>query len=92
MRLCTIGFTPELAEVYQSMKSYMSIVERYEDGTATELDMSRISDQRNLVQYYLVSLHQCNDLTGNLSNSSGLRGMPPHGSNIWCRCDLSPPS
>jgi hypothetical protein len=56
MRLCKIGFTTELAEVYQAMKTYMSIVETYQDGSASEPDLCRISDQRNLVQYHLLSL------------------------------------
>jgi hypothetical protein len=56
MRLCKIGFTAELAEVYQAMKAYMSIVERYQDGSTAEPDMCRISNQRNIVQYHLLSL------------------------------------
>jgi hypothetical protein len=56
MSLCKIGFTTELAEVYQAMKTYISIVERYQDGSAAEPDMCRISNQRNLVQYHLLSL------------------------------------
>jgi hypothetical protein len=56
MRLCKIGFNAELAEVYQAMKAYISTVEKYLDGTAAEPDMCRISNQRNLVQYHLLSL------------------------------------
>jgi hypothetical protein len=56
MRLCKIGFTAELAEVYQAMQAYVSIVERYQDGSTAEPDMCRISNQRNLVQYHLLSL------------------------------------
>jgi hypothetical protein len=56
MLLCKIGFTAELAEVYQAMKAYISIVKRYLDVSTPEPDMCKISIQRNLVQYRLLSL------------------------------------
>jgi hypothetical protein len=62
MRLCTIGFTEELAEVYQAMKTYISIIEKYQEGATSEPDMCKISNQRNLVQYHLLSLTPANQL------------------------------
>jgi hypothetical protein len=56
MLLCKIGFTAELAEVFQAMKAYTSIVEKYEDGSTTEPDLCRICNQRNFVQHCLLSL------------------------------------
>ena len=56
MMLCTIGFTAELAEVFQVMKAFTSIVEKYQDGSTTEPDLCRISNQRNFVQHRLLSL------------------------------------
>jgi hypothetical protein len=56
MLLCKTGFTTELAEVFQAMKAYTSIVEKYQDGSTTEPDLRRISDQRNFVQHRLLSL------------------------------------
>jgi hypothetical protein len=54
--LCKIGFTAELAEVFQAMKAYTSIVEKYHDGSTSKPDLCRISNQRNFVQYRLLSL------------------------------------
>jgi hypothetical protein len=56
MLLCKIGFTAELAEVFQAMKAYTSIVEKYHDGSTTKPGLCRISNQRNFVQYRLLSL------------------------------------
>jgi hypothetical protein len=56
MLLCKIGFTEELAEVFQAMKAYTSIIEKYQEGSTTEPDMCRISNQRNFVHYRLLSL------------------------------------
>jgi hypothetical protein len=55
-RLCKIGFTTELAEVFQAMKAYISIVEEHQEGSTIDPDMCRISNQRNLVQYHLLSI------------------------------------
>jgi hypothetical protein len=62
MLLCKIGFTAELAEVFQAMKAYTSIVEEYQDGSTTEPDLCRISNQRNFVQHRLLSLPPARNL------------------------------
>lgn len=69
MRLCTTGFTANLAEVYQAMKAYISIVEKYQAGSTAEPDMERISSQRNLVQYRLLSLTPAKCLDYNFRQS-----------------------
>jgi hypothetical protein len=56
MLLCKIGFTAELAEVFQAMKAYTSIIEKYQDGSTPEPDLCRICNQRNFVQHSLLSL------------------------------------
>lgn len=56
MHLCEIGFTADLAEVFQIMKVFISIIEKYHDGSTTEPDLCRISNQRNFVQHHLLSL------------------------------------
>jgi hypothetical protein len=56
MLLCNIGCTVELVEVFQVMKAYTSIVKKYQDGSITEPDLYRICNQRNFVQYRLLSL------------------------------------
>jgi hypothetical protein len=56
MRLCKIGFTAELAEIFQAMKAYTSIVRGYQKGSMAEPDMCNITNQRNLVQCHLLSL------------------------------------
>lgn len=62
MRLCNIGLTAELAEVYQAMKAYIDIVERYQGGSTLEPDLSMICTQRNLVQHHLLSLQPAGKL------------------------------
>jgi hypothetical protein len=55
--LCKIGFTAEMLEVFQAMKAYTSIIEKYQDGSTTEEpNLCRISNQRNFVQHRLLSL------------------------------------
>jgi hypothetical protein len=54
--LCKIGFTVEMVEVFQAIKTYTSIVEKYQDGSTTEPDLCRINNQRNFVQHRLLSL------------------------------------
>jgi hypothetical protein len=56
MLLCKIGFTAEMVEVFQAMKAYTSIIEKYQNGSITEPDLRRISNQRNFVQHRLLSL------------------------------------
>lgn len=56
MMLYTVGFTAELAEVFQVMKAFTCILEKYQDGSTTEPDLCRISNQRNFVQHRLLSL------------------------------------
>jgi len=58
MRLCDIGFTTELAEVYQAMKTYLSMVKRYEKSSIIDPHMC---DHRNIVQYHLLSLLPAKD-------------------------------
>lgn len=62
MRLCDIGFTTELAEVYQAMKTYISMVKRYEEGAIIDRYMC---DHRNIVQYHLLSLPPAKDFDRN---------------------------
>jgi hypothetical protein len=61
-RLYKIGFTAELAEVFQAMKAYTSILEGYQEGSMAETNMCMISDQRNLVQHHLMSLPSADQL------------------------------
>ena len=56
MLLCKIGFTAEMVEVFQAMKAYTSIVEKYQDESTTKPDPCRLSNQRNFVQHRLLSL------------------------------------
>jgi hypothetical protein len=55
-RLRAIGFTEELAEVFQAMNTYTSVLEAYHEGLILEPNMCKIIDQRNLIQYRLMSL------------------------------------
>jgi hypothetical protein len=45
-----------MVEVFQAMKAYTSIVEKYQDGSIAEPDLCRICNQRNFVQHRLLSL------------------------------------
>jgi hypothetical protein len=54
--LFKIGFSAEMVEVFQAMKAYTSIIEKYQDGSTTEPDLFRICNQRNFVQHRLLSL------------------------------------
>jgi hypothetical protein len=56
MLLCKFRFTAELTEVFQLMKAFMSIIEKYHDGSITKPDLCRISNQRNFIQHRLLSL------------------------------------
>jgi hypothetical protein len=69
LRLCKIGFTADLAEVFQAMKAYISIVERYKEPSITKPDMCRITNQRNFVQYHLLSLPPAGQFDKNFRQS-----------------------
>jgi hypothetical protein len=69
MQLCKIGFTAQLAEVFQAMKAYITIVERYQQGCMVEPDMCQLSDQRNLIQYHLLSLSSAREFGQNFSQN-----------------------
>src|SRR5436190_12839547 len=53
---CAVRFTAELAEVFQGMRAYETIVETYCQGTMVLPDMASLIDQRNLTQHSLMSL------------------------------------
>ncbi len=53
---CTVGFTAELAEVFQGMRAYEAMVEAYCQGMMVPADMPCLIDQRNLTQHSLMSL------------------------------------
>lgn len=71
MRLCKIGFTADLAEVFQAMKAYISVLETFQEEqySTTEPDMCRISNQRNLVQFHLLSLPPAGEFDENFRQS-----------------------
>ncbi|KAK2776983.1 hypothetical protein FQN53_002449 [Emmonsiellopsis sp. PD_33] len=54
--ITTLNFPPPLAETYQAMLSYQSIVSTYLDGAVTNPITATMIDQRNIVQYTLLSL------------------------------------
>jgi hypothetical protein len=53
---CRVGLTVELAEVFQAMQVYESIVDAYSQGTMAPPDMAFMVDQRNLVTHAVMSL------------------------------------
>ncbi|KAK2807999.1 hypothetical protein FQN50_005081 [Emmonsiellopsis sp. PD_5] len=54
--ITTLNFPPPLAETYQAMLSYQSTVSTYLDGAITNPITATMIDQRNIVQYTLLSL------------------------------------
>ncbi|KOC16978.1 hypothetical protein AFCA_010373 [Aspergillus flavus] len=63
-RLRQIGLTTEILEVFHAMDLYMSIVDAYLKGNQIRTDYSLLADQRNLVQYTLLSLPAASQLPG----------------------------
>ncbi|RHZ54403.1 uncharacterized protein CDV56_104943 [Aspergillus thermomutatus] len=61
-RLRQIGFTPEMADVFQALRVYTNIVIEHMKESQPNPDLSLICDQRNLVQYHLLSLPSASDL------------------------------
>lgn len=55
-KLRDIGFTPEMAEVFHALRTYVSIVDQYMQGKLARPDLSLITDQRNLIQHTLLSI------------------------------------
>lgn len=62
MQFCEFGLSLELAEVLQAMKSYTSILERYLYGDTSAPSANLMCDQRNLIQYRLMSLPPARDV------------------------------
>ncbi|KAE8148079.1 hypothetical protein BDV25DRAFT_131532 [Aspergillus avenaceus] len=63
-RLRQIGFTTELMEVFYAMNLYMSYVDSHLKGEREKPDYSLLADQRNFVQYQLLSLPAASQLDG----------------------------
>ncbi|EAL84726.1 hypothetical protein KXV22_000295 [Aspergillus fumigatus] len=55
-RLCQIGFTPEMADVFQALRVYTNIIIDHIKVSHPNPDLSLLCDQRNLVQYHLLNL------------------------------------
>jgi hypothetical protein len=53
-----------MMEVFHAMDVYMGLVDAYLKGTHFKLDYSLLADQRNLVQYNLLSLPAASQLSG----------------------------
>ncbi|KAJ5531967.1 hypothetical protein N7494_008519 [Penicillium frequentans] len=55
-----IGFTPQMAEAFQAIRSYVRIMKKCEEGRKSRsedlLDESLLADQRNLTEYTLLTL------------------------------------
>ncbi|KAF7592132.1 hypothetical protein BBP40_000680 [Aspergillus hancockii] len=63
-RLRQIGFTAEIMEIFHAMDVYMGFVDAYLKGYHIKPDYSLLADQRNLVQYQLLSLPAASQLSG----------------------------
>lgn len=81
-RLRQIGFTEKLMEVFHAMDVYMALVDAYLRGTHIKPDYSLLADQRNLVQYTLLSLPAASQL-------SGFTGYHQHHEIIYEACRLA---
>ncbi|EAW10954.1 uncharacterized protein ACLA_065880 [Aspergillus clavatus NRRL 1] len=55
-RLCQIGFTAEMADVFQALRVYTNIVIEHMKHSQPNPDLSLLCDQRNLVQQHLLTL------------------------------------
>ncbi|KAE8348813.1 hypothetical protein BDV28DRAFT_161018 [Aspergillus coremiiformis] len=63
-RLRQIGLTEELMELFHAMDVYMGFVDAYLKGDHLKPDYALLADQRNLVQYTLLSLPAASQLSG----------------------------
>ncbi|GFF44365.1 hypothetical protein IFM51744_05791 [Aspergillus udagawae] len=61
-RLRQIGFTLEMADIFQALRVYTNIVIEHMQGSQPNPDLSLVCDQRNLVQYHLLSLPSARSL------------------------------
>ncbi|GIK04255.1 hypothetical protein Aspvir_008334 [Aspergillus viridinutans] len=61
-RLQQIGFTLEMADVFQALRVYTNIVIEHMQAFQPNPDLSLLCDQRNLVQYHLLNLPSARSL------------------------------
>ncbi|KAL2219719.1 hypothetical protein M432DRAFT_655235 [Thermoascus aurantiacus ATCC 26904] len=61
-RFCAAGLTAQLAEVFVGMKAYTSLVRQYHEGSLPDVDLCTLTDQRNFVQYRLMSVPSASQL------------------------------
>lgn len=59
---CDIGFTTEMAEVFQEMKAYTLMLDAYQEGSLINPDLCMMSHQRNFVQYSIMALPSASEL------------------------------
>lgn len=74
-RFIQSGFTVELAEVFQAIKVYVTILDKL-DGREETFDdgvwLSKITDQRNIILHSLLSLLPAEHLPDHLSEDQGV--------------------
>jgi hypothetical protein len=80
-RLRQIGFTPEMADVFQALRVYTNIVIEHMKASQPNPDLSLLCDQRNLVQYHLLTLPSARDLTNYFPH--------PHHKPVYEACRLA---
>lgn len=61
-RFCLIGFTEDMTQAFQGMHVYITIIHAYLEGTLMQPDNSLICDQRNMLQFRLISLPPASEL------------------------------
>lgn len=67
--LYAVGFPSELADVLRAMRIFECTIAAYSDGSAINLDLALICDQRNLIMHSLMSLPS-NAIPGGIMASS----------------------
>jgi hypothetical protein len=80
-RLRQIGFTLEMADVFQALRVYTNIVIEHITVSHPNPDLSLLCDQRNLVQYHLLTLPSARSLTNWFPH--------PHHQTIYESCRLA---
>ncbi|GFF36945.1 hypothetical protein IFM58399_04723 [Aspergillus lentulus] len=80
-RLRQIGFTLEMADVFQALRVYTNIVIEHIKVSHPNPDLSLLCDQRNLVQYQLLNLPSARSLTSWFPH--------PHHQTIYEACRLA---
>jgi hypothetical protein len=80
-RLRQIGFTLEMADVFQALRVYTNIVIEHITMPHPNPDLSLLCDQRNLVQYHLLTLPSARSLTTWFPH--------PHHQTIYESCRLA---